>query len=314
MFLSSTDRILPTLSAGAGVRRDAVGAALTTFRIGGPIDLFADVKTPDDVRIALRWAREEGLPVAWLGGGSNSLVADTGVRGLVLRYRNHEITRTEKGTVRAAAGITFNGFVRWCIGHGLAGYESWAGTPGTVGGAVHGNAHFQGRPFSERVERVGLLNRDGIETIVRGDAMNFGYDRSRLQTSGELAVWVEVRVAEDDPEVLRRRAKDSLAFRKRTQPLALPSAGCVFQNPEDQRARLPESVPCSAGALVDRVGLKGEARGGARISPVHANFIVNEGSASAANVMALMNEARRRVLDSFGVTLRDEIVRLGDFS
>jgi UDP-N-acetylmuramate dehydrogenase len=105
-----------------------------------------------------------------------------------------------------------------------------------------------------------------------------------------------------------------LTFRKRTQHLALPSAGCIFQNPEAERALLPEGVPCSAGALIDLVGLKGERRGGMRVSPVHANFFVNEGGATATDVVFLIDEARRRVRDTFGIELREEIVRLGDFT
>ena len=167
--------------------------------------------------------------------------------------------------------------------------------------------------MSEVVARAHLLGRSGEVRTVGVDGLGFGYDRSCLQTTGEALLWVEIRVHEDDPSILRARAKESLTFRKRTQPLALRSAGCIFQNPEAERELLPPGFPCSAGALIDRVGLKGQARGGARISPVHANFFVNEGGATAADVVWLIGEARRRVRDTFGIGLREEIVRLGDF-
>lgn len=263
--------------------------------------------------MACRAAREDGAPLTFLGGGSNVLIADRGIRGRVLRFRGGAIERTGVDVVRVDGGVSVNGLVRWCIGHGLGGFEAWAGTPGTLGGAVYGNAHFQGRLMSEIVVRAALLGRDGEIRVEGNDALGFAYDESRLQKTGEALLWVEIRVHDGDPTVLRATAKASLTYRKRTQPLAVPSAGCIFQNPEAERHLLPEGMPCSAGALIDRVGLKGERRGGARISPLHANFFVNEGGASAADVVALIDEARHRVADTFGIALREEIVRLGDF-
>lgn len=281
--------------------------------IGGPADLVFDVSGADEASGILARLREDGQPVTFLGGGSNVLVSDRGIRGALLRFHGGHISREAPDVVRAEAGVTVNGLVRWCIARGLAGFESWAGTPGTLGGAVYGNAHFQGRLMSEVVLRACLLGRDGQIRVESVERLGFGYDESRLQTSGEALLWVEIKVHEADPATLRGRAKQSLTFRKRTQPLALPSAGCVFQNPERERALLPDGVPCSAGALIDLVGLKGARRGGARISPVHANFFVNEGGAAAADVMELIEESRRRVMDRFGIELKEEIVRLGDF-
>jgi UDP-N-acetylmuramate dehydrogenase len=257
--------------------------------------------------------RSLGVPITFLGGGSNILVSDQGVRGAVVRFHGGQITRPGPELVRVEAGVTINGLVRWCIGHGVGGLEAWAGTPGTLGGAVYGNAHFQGRLMSEAVIRACLLDRGGQVCVEPVERLGFGYDASRLQTTGEALLWVEIRVHEAGPSTLRKTAKESLTFRKRTQPLALPSAGCIFQNPEAEKSLLPQGVPCSAGALIDRVGLKGERRGGARISEVHANFFVNEGGASADDVLGLIDEARRRVRDTFGIELREEIVRLGDF-
>lgn len=289
------------------------GAALTTFRIGGPIDIFIDVPDSEGVMIECEHLRSRGTAITFLGGGSNVLIGDRGIRGAVMRFHGGAIRRVAADRVRADAGVTVNGLVRWCIAHGLGGFEAWAGTPGTLGGAVYGNAHFQGRLMSEVVARASLLDLSGATVIEPVEQLGFGYDKSRLQTSGEALLWVELRVHDADPAALRAVAKESLQFRKRTQPLALPSAGCIFQNPEAERHLLPQGVPCSAGALIDRVGLKGERRGGARISPLHANFIVNEGGATAADVTALIDEARRRVKDNYGIGLREEIVRLGDF-
>ena len=289
-------------------------SGLTTFGIGGPADVLVEAPTPDAAASVCARLRAEGAPLTFLGGGSNVLVSDRGVRGAVLRSHGGRIARESADVVRVDAGVTVNGLVRWCIAHGLGGFEAWAGTPGTLGGAVHGNAHFQGRLVSEVVARACLLDRSGDVKVEPAERLGFGYDASRLQSTGEALLWVEIRVREDDPAALRRTAKESLTFRKRTQPLALRSAGCVFQNPEAERHLLPEGVPCSAGALIDRVGLKGERRGGARISTVHANFIVNEGGATAGDVVGLIEESRRRVRDSFGIEFREEIVRLVDFA
>jgi UDP-N-acetylmuramate dehydrogenase len=261
----------------------------------------------------VRVAAAAAVPVTILGGGSNVLVADTGVRGVVIRPRGGTITADGKSLVRADAGVTVNGLVRWLISHGLAGLEAWAGTPGTVGGGVYGNAHWGGRLLSEHIESVRVVGRDG-GVVDRGvDEMEFGYDRSRLQRTGEILVSALFRVRPGDPAILREEARRSLAYRKRTQPLASPSAGCIFQNPSDA-VPMPVGVPRSAGALVDRAGLKGVSEGGAQVSTTHGNFIVNTGMASAADIARLVARCRDAVRERFGIVLTEEIVYLGDFA
>jgi len=299
-----------------GPDRVHAGAALapfTTFRVGGPADWLLETRSSGEILRALQLARQEGIPVTVLGGGSNVLVSDAGVRGLVIRPRGGEIQRLGDDGVRADAAVTINGLVRWCVLHGASGPEAWAGTPGTVGGAIFGNAHFGGRLIGSLVAEVGLADRDGRSTALRASEMEFGYDRSRLQRTGEVLLWALFRVTAGDQDALRRRARESLAFRKRTQPLDAPSAGCVFQNPQLGRDRVPEGLPFSAGALVDRAGLKGVGIGGARVSPTHGNFIVNDGRATASDIRRLIEKCRSEVRDRFGVELREEIVYLGEF-
>ncbi len=298
---------------GDAVHAGAPLAGLTTFKIGGPADWLLEARTADEVRAALRLAHVAGVPVTVLGGGSNVLVADAGVRGLVIRPRGGEVSLVDATHVRADAAVTINGLVRWTITHGRAGLEAWAGTPGTVGGAICGNAHWNRQNIGDLVDHVGLATTAGDVRIVPHAEMGFAYDTSRLQRTRELVLWVVFRVAPGEPEALRATARASLAYRKKTQPLAMPSAGCIFQNPDPTRDRVPDGIPCSAGALVDRAGLKGHAVGGARVSPTHANFIVNEGTATASDVRTLVEQCRAAVRDRFGVTLRDEIVYLGDF-
>jgi UDP-N-acetylmuramate dehydrogenase len=295
------------------VRVNVALAPLTTFRVGGPAEWLLETRSGDEIVRALRLAREANVPATILGGGSNVLVADGGIRGLVIRPRGGEVRAEGEGQIRADAAVTINGLVRWTINHSRAGIEAWAGTPGTVGGAIFGNAHFGGRLIGDLVTSVRLATRDGAPLDVDAAAMAFGYDRSRLQDTGEILLSAVFRVAAGDPAALRATARASLAFRKRTQPLDTPSAGCVFQNPEPGRDVVPDGIPRSAGALVDRAGLKGAAIGGARVSPTHGNFIVNDGTATAADIRRLVDRCRREVRDRFGVELREEIVYLGDF-
>lgn len=295
------------------VRAGAALAPCTTFRVGGPADWLIETRSSDEIELALSVARAAGVPVTILGGGSNVLIADAGVRGLVIRPRGGEVHDLGDGRLRADAAVTINGLVRWTINHGRAGLEAWAGTPGTVGGAIVGNAHFGGRLIGDLVSEVRLIARDGTRMDEPAEKLAFGYDRSRLQESGEVLLSAVFRVSMGDPVALRVIARESLAFRKRTQPLDTPSAGCIFQNPEPGRDVLPDGVPWSAGALVDRAGLKGAKVGGARVSRAHGNFIVNEGRASAAEIRDLIDRCKVAVRNRFGVDLREEIVCLGDF-
>lgn len=334
------------LTAAFGADRVRCGVPLsdyTTFRVGGPAEWLFETRGSDEIVRALQLAHAANVPVTLLGGGSNVLVSDSGIRGLVIRSRGGEVrwvgdrrslvhlrakrdgeTSTKlaersggggwsTGLVRADAAVTINGLVRWTIVHGAAGLEAWAGTPGTVGGAIFGNAHFEGRLIGDLVECASLASRAGTVRTVPATEMAFGYDRSRLQETGEVLLSADFRVSAGDPGQLRARARESLAFRKRTQPLDTPSAGCVFQNPEQGRDLVPDGIPWSAGALVDRAGLKGARIGGASVSSTHGNFIVNDGSASARDIHRLIEHCRRNVRDRFGVELREEIVYLGDF-
>lgn len=191
--------------------------SLSTFGIGGPADALVEVSGADAAVDACAGLRLSGTPITFLGGGSNVLVSDAGVRGALVRFHGGRISREAPDVVRVEGGVSVNGLVRWCIGHGLGGFEAWAGTPGTLGGAVYGNAHFQGRLMSEVVTRACLLSRSGDIEIAPVERLGFAYDASRLQTTGEALLWVEIRVHEVDPAALRAAAKESLTFRKRTQ-------------------------------------------------------------------------------------------------
>ncbi len=265
----------------------------TSLGIGGPADWFTEVRDEAALLEALGFARREGLPVTLLGGGSNVLVADRGVRGLVIRIRGGRASRLGPDRIRSAAGMTLNGLIRWTIQRGLGGLETWAGTPGVVGGALSGNAHFGGREIRELVVSIRSANADGTIRSLPADA-----------PPGPVVISADFRVTPGDPRILRARARESLAFRKRTQPLGVPSAGCAFRNPPGQEG---------AGALLDRAGLKGRAVGRVRVSEIHANFLVAEAGASAGEYRTLLEECREAVARRFGIRLEPEIVQVGDF-
>jgi UDP-N-acetylmuramate dehydrogenase len=316
LAMADTDRTLRSLEAGLGVgrvRRSVPLAPLTTFGVGGPADWFIEVRTSDEVARAVRAAHVTGVPLTILGGGSNVVIGDRGVRGLVVQVHGGAVHQTRPGTVRADGGVTVNGLVRWTISRALAGLERWAGTPGTVGGAVYGNAHFDGRLIGDLIEAVGVVNETGTFHEIPADAMEFGYDRSRLQRTAEVLLWAEFVVAPGEAGARRAEARRSLAYRKQTQPLAAASAGCVFRNPDPAHDTLPPGIAPSAGALIDAAGLKDRVVGGARVSTTHGNFIVNAGEATAADIRALVTICQRAVAERYGVELRPEIVYLGEF-
>ena len=304
------------LTAIVGPERVTLSAPLapfTTFRVGGPADCLVEVRDSEELAAVVGVCRHTGAPCTMLGGGSNTLIADAGIRGVVVRAHGGRVAACDGG-VRADAGVTMNALVRWTIVRGYRGLEAWAGTPGTVGGAIFGNAHFGGRSIGELTDTACLLAADGSRRDVPAGEMDFAYDRSRLQRSGEVLLSAVFRLQPGaDPDALREVARASLAYRKRTQPLHLPSAGCVFQNPDPARDRLPEGVPPSAGALVDRAGLKGRALGGARVSPSHANFIVNEGGATASEIHQLVTLCRDEVRRTSGIDLELEVRLLGEW-
>jgi UDP-N-acetylmuramate dehydrogenase len=295
----------------ARVRSEAPLAPFTTFKVGGPAEWLVETNGAEELLEALQCAEHASVKVTILGGGSNVLISDKGIRGLVIRPRGGRAEQLGPAEIRVDAPMTINGLVRWTINHGVAGQDAWAGTPGTVGGAIVGNAHFGGRLIGSMVNSVRVADRTGVTRELPESEMEFGYDRSRLQRTGEVVLSATFGVSTGEPGALREVARQSLAYRKRTQPLETPSAGCIFRNPD--ALEVPPGIPASAGALVDRAGLKGTACGGARVSAAHANFIVNEGRATAADIRSLIDLSRSRVREKFGVDLREEIVYLGDF-
>jgi UDP-N-acetylmuramate dehydrogenase len=285
------------------VRRDEPMSRHTTYRIGGPVDLFVVVETLRDLTKATEILAEEDVPYAIVGKGSNLLVADGGYRGAVLvlgrEFKRHEV---DHEFLKAGAGVILANLVQESFRTGLAGMAFAVGIPGTLGGALAMNAGARGEWIGSLVESVTLfVPGEGLQRV-RGNDIAWGYRTSGLAKRGIILEGV-LRVHPGDPDAIRREMERNFRERKQTQPLSQPSAGSVFKNPEGD----------SAGRLIEASGLKGLKLGGARISRQHANFIVNEGSATASDVVGLIRKVQMTVRDVHGVELRPEIRFLGRF-
>lgn len=274
-------------------------AEFTTFKIGGPADLFYEAKTTEELIAAVGLARKLGVPYFILGDGSNLLVADEGFRGMIIKIKKSDSFGIEKLKIIAEAGVLLNTIVNFSAESSLAGLEFAAGIPGTIGGAVRGNAGAWQQSIGDKVSQVKVLTPKGKIKWLKTVDCQFGYRQSRFKKSGEIILKVELELGKGDKEEIKRKIAENLEKRK-TQPTE-PSAGCIFANPKPQ----------SAGELIECCGLKGKRIGDAQISPKHANFIVNLGSAKAKDVLQLIKLAKTAVQKKFGVELKKEIYLLG---
>lgn len=249
----------------------------TTFRVGGPADVLVEPRDEEDLAGVLRAAAGEGVPLRILGGGANLLVRDEGVRGAVVRLSSLDRRRGS----RVQAGRSLSRLIRETLREGLGGLETLAGIPGTLGGAVRMNAGGRHGTVGDAVRAVEILTPAGEPRRLSRQDVGFRYRGTALDGNVVVAADLDLR---PDPEAPARFAS-ILEEKKRTQPLDRPSAGCIFKNPPGQ----------AAGKLIEECGLKGARAGGARVSPRHANFIVNEGEATASDILRLIDLIRDRV-------------------
>jgi UDP-N-acetylmuramate dehydrogenase len=297
----------------SAVQEDERLAAHTSLRVGGPADVLVVASDTDTLRQAVVLAWEHSVPCRVLGAGSNVLVSDRGVPGLVVINRAKAIVFSEK-VVRAESGASFSTLAQRCVTRGLAGLEWATGIPGTVGGAVVGNAGAWGGDVASALASTRVLQPDGTVGLWKVEQLKYGYRQSALKGSAvergpgtapgatrrPVVLEANFKVQPGDRHALRARVVEIAAHRRATQPGGA-SCGSVFRNPPGDYA----------GRLIEAAGLKGQHRGNAIISPVHANFIVNLGGASASDVLSLIKLARQSVKEQFGVPLELEIELLG---
>jgi UDP-N-acetylmuramate dehydrogenase len=297
---------------GVRVLRDQALDRHTTMRVGGPADLLVTVRNAFELRAVVRYARTRAIPHVVLGRGSDVVVADRGIRGLVIICRA-EGSRTEGETYHAEAGVPMARVATETAAAGLAGLEFGLAIPGTVGGAVWANAGAHDGDVAGVLGSATVLRADGREEVVDAASLGLGYRDSALKRApdpddvtplgpADLVVSATFRLRATDPAAARAALDGIRAWRRAHQPLGIPSAGSVFRNPADGPA---------AGWLIERAGLKGRRIGGAAVSERHANFIVNDGHGRAADVRELALVVRDEVERRSGVRLAFEIVFLG---
>jgi UDP-N-acetylmuramate dehydrogenase len=305
-------------------------ARYTTFKIGGPAEYFFEAKTTDEFVAAITLGRTLAVPIFILGGGTNILIGDRGIRGFVIKNSTNTIQiKGVKGTVTGGAahtglvfveadsGVSFNSLVRFTVGEGLAGLEMHLGLPGTVGGAIFMNSKWT-HPVGyvgDAVYQAEILTPENERITVPKTYFRFGYDTSSIQKTKDILLKVVFSLRVDMKERLWKVANESISYRRHSQPQGVFTAGCAFKN-ISQAQTLVVPTPnhtTSAGFLIDHTGLKGTRVGDAEISGVHANFIINRGKATASDVVQLIELVRTKVKEKFGLMLEEEIIRVGEF-
>lgn len=274
----------------------------TSFKVGGPADLFAMPETVTGLNALLAKVKEQDIPVTIIGGGTNLLITDKGIRGLVISTKNLksqiQIMDRSAGTVhvRAQAGERLGRMVNFASDQGLSGLEFAAGIPGTVGGAVIMNAGTPQGSMAGIIDCVEILDPDTLEikTISRDD-INFSYRKTSLDN---ILIAVTVTLTQADPEKIKTIVTAALSRKKNTQPVSQASAGCYFKNPVQGK---------SAGWLIEAAGLKGLTVNGAKVSELHANYIVNSGNATCRDILDLQEKIQKTIQDKFQITLETEV-------
>ena len=275
----------------------------TTFRIGGPADWMVQPATAAETAAVIQFAAAQGLPLTTIGNGSNLLVRDSGIRGVVLKIGPlmAEIRREEQRLI-VGAGAQLADVSKFAACENLSGLEFAVGIPGSVGGAVFMNAGAYDGEIGRVVESVTAVGADGEIVHISGSQLSFGYRSSWFQKTGAVICEVTIRLEQGEKSESEHRMADLTCRRESKQPLEWPSAGSTFKRPAGH----------FAGTLIEQAGCKGLRRGGAQVSEKHAGFIVNAGGATAADVTALIDLVKIKVYESSGIQLEPEIIILGE--
>jgi UDP-N-acetylmuramate dehydrogenase len=286
-----------------GARRSEPLASRTSFGIGGPAEFFAEMANPQSIELALEGCRLRGIPHLLLGAGTNLLIADAGVEGLVIRVvnRDYDVDGTR---IRAGAGLKMMRLARIAADAGLRGFEFAIGVPGTVGGAVYQNAGCWGHELREVLVEATGYQPGADRRVWTVEDLEFGYRTSALRDGplrGSLVIDATIKLDRGDGEEAKRLMSKLTNERNLTQPIKTKNCGSVFKNPPGD----------SAGRLIQAAGLKGAREGAAVISELHGKFIINEGGATATEVAALIEHARAEVMHRFGIELEREVELVG---
>jgi UDP-N-acetylmuramate dehydrogenase len=273
----------------------------TTFKIGGPCIALAIPESTEDIQQVVNLANQKNIPLYVIGNGSNLLVHDEGVAGIVIKIGNNLKKVTIEGEkVNAHSGIPLSDLAKQVAAHGLGGLEFGIGIPGTLGGAIAMNAGAEGWNISDAITAVKIMNRQGETYVLEKQDLHFDYRRSRIKGSGNIVLEAELLLRKEEPGIIKKKMQTIMEKREHKFPLEYPSAGSIFKNPENY----------PASYLIDKCGLKGTREGDAEISRKHAGFIVNLGNATYKDVSSLIQRIRKTVKDKFNISLELEVVVL----
>ncbi len=287
----------------------------TYFRIGGPADAWVEPQSASELKVILEWTRKQDIPYLIIGGGSNLLVRDGGIRGLVIHLGRMaaDVKWVQQGnavTVSAGAGIPTKHICTLALKHGWQGMNFALGIPGTLGGAILMNAGTVHGCMADVIEKVTVMTPSGEKLELQRQSLNYRYRRlqlpealSRSETASAILMAAQISLKPGNRDQIRDQARQWMRGRAKKQPSWQPSAGCFFKNPS-------EGQP--AGRLIDEAGMKSVAVGDAQVSPQHANFIINRGRASAADVLAVAARVRGAVKDRFNIDLEAEVRIVGE--
>lgn len=289
----------------------------TYFKIGGPADLFYPASTQAELTKVSHLAFRHQIPFHILGSGSNILVTDQGCRGLIIKNKSRQITSSKAPQasytlLEADSGLPANQLIRYTIKNGLTGLAPFLGLPGTVGGAVYNNSHHLDQLIGEHIHQVKAITSQGQLKTYPQNELDFAYDYSIFHQNQDIILSATFKLKKGNPQELEKIGQQAVQRRANTQPLGLPSSGCIFQNITQKQAQDRDLPTQSTGYLIDQANLKGTTIGGAQISKKHANFIVNKNNATFQDVQQLINLIRQKLKEKYQLTPKLEIFILGE--
>lgn len=294
----------------------------TYFKIGGPAEILITIKSVNELKNVAQFCQDQQIPVTLLGGGSNVIVTDQGVAGVVMHLATTQVkviktNPDHSAVIYADAGLKMAIFVRQTIDLGYQGLEYLLGVPGTLGGAIYNNAHYLQQLLDQYLIRVLIFDEQQQLTWLDKSACDFGYDSSRFHRTKEIIIGAEFLLQPGDKQASLAKIKEATEYRANTQPLGEPSSGCTFRNPPNT-PELTKLFPqfsgqpfISAGFLIDQAGLKGTRVGDMEVSQKHAAFFINKGHGTADQVFTLIEKVKQVVFAKFGVKLQAEIFVIG---
>lgn len=297
-------------------------APLTYFKIGGPAEVFCTVTDISTLHNLITLCTTSHIPHTILGGASNVVISDKGIQGLVIKNELDSIKEIEtsesNGTIYAESGIKMATLVSKTVTMGYTGLEYFLGIPGTLGGATYNNGHYLSHLIGAYISRVLVISENGELTWLSHDECQFGYDSSRFHKTKETIVAVEFKLDKGSTEISKKLIKEATMYRAQTQPLGIPSSGCIFQNTPNTphlKSLFPqfadkEYIP--TGFLIDQAGLKGYGIGSVKVSEKHGAWIVNNGSGKAEDVKNLIIHIKKVVKELFQVDIKEEVFYLGE--